>query len=221
MTVTVTQIMLAAACGIAGIFAAFAPIVGVSIAYITKERNGHDDTSVWMLLLSIMIFQFFVSVSFYWLLMIFDALIKIDSMSILGENGAFKLFWTVPIISSDPTVHAWTTLIVMVRDMLKLFNAFIPALVVFGAVVVGYWVASKQTQQTGGGNDYFGYGIKMFVAAAIAAVAYTGWAKMATYTLQMPGGNAGEISTVDDAARAWWRDGVGVKLGVSTPPKIL
>lgn len=211
MTVTETQIMLAAVCGIAGIFAAFMPIVGVTMSYISKERNGYDDTSVWMFLMWIMTYQFLVSVVFYWVLMLFDALIKIDSMTILGANGAFKLFWTVPVISSSPSVEAWTTAIVLIRDLLKMFNAFLPVLVILGAIIVGYWIAAKQTEQKGGGNDYFGYGIKMFVAAAIASIAYTGWARMASYTLQMPS-DKGEISTIDDAARAWWRTAVGVKL---------
>lgn len=207
-----TTIILAAVCGIVGILAAFMPFVGVLTSFISKDKNSHDDSSIWMFLVWAMVAQFIVSVMFYWVLMIFDALIKTNNLKILGANGAFELFWKVPVIDSTPTLQAWTVLIVMIREMLIMINAFMPAAVIIGASLVGYLIADKQQHRGGnGGNIDFGaYGIKMFLAVAIASVTYFGWARMASYALQMPR-NGGEITTLDRAAQAWWRESLGIQ----------
>jgi len=214
-TFTVGQVMLAAFVGFAGIIAAFAPAIAVGTHYIGKQRQDHDDTSIVTFMVALMGFQFIVSVFFYWTLQIFDLLIKMDDMTILGAHGIFSLFWTIPVIHGNPTIEMWTSLIVMVREFLKMVNGLIPIFVLLFGVVVGYWISETKISQRGGNTgqiDYFGYGLRIFAGVFFAAVAYIGWSQMASQTLQMPlaGDGSGTIVTLHEAAAAWWREGVGI-----------
>lgn len=213
-TFTVGQVMLAAFVGFAGIIAAFAPAIAVGTHYIAKNRQDHDDTSIVTFLVALMGFQFIVSVFFYWALKIFDLLIKVDDMTILGAHGLFSLFWTIPVVQGNATIETWTSLIVMVREFLKMINGLIPIFVLLFGVVVGYWISESKISQhrTTGQIDYLGYGLRIFAGVFIAAVAYIGWSQMASQTLQMPlaGDGSGTIVTLHEAAAAWWREGVGI-----------
>lgn len=220
MTAEITngQVMMAAFVGIAGIFAAFAPAVGVGLHYIGKQRHEHDDTSIITFLMALMAFQFIVSVFFYWILKVFDFLIKIDGLTILGDGGMFNLFWTIPVIHANATVETWTTIIVMIRESLKMVNGLIPIVVLLFGVAVGYWISESKIQSRGekiGNIDFFGYGIRIFMGIFFAAVAYVGWSEMASHTLQMPlaGDGSGTIVTLHEAAAAWWREAIGIKMG--------
>lgn len=156
-----------------------------------------------------------VSVFFYWTLRVFDLLIKIDDMTILGSHGIFNLFWLIPIVYGNPTIETWTSLIVMVREFLKMVNGLIPIVVLLFGIFVGYWISEtkiKTADHKTGHVDYFGYGLRIFAGVFFAAVAYVGWSELASHTLQMPlaGDNSGTIVTLHEAAAAWWREGVGV-----------
>lgn len=215
MEITSGQVMLAAAVGLAGIIAAFAPAVAVGTHYLGKQRQEHDDLSIVSFVVVLMSLQFVVSVCFYWALKIFDLMIKVDGLTILGANGIFALFWNVPVITTNATVETWTTTIVMVRDLLKLINAFIPVVIALFGVMVGYWISETKISSKSdrlGNVDYVGYGLRIFLGVFISAVAYVGWSNMASHTLQMPtaGDNSGTIVTLHEAAAAWWREGTGI-----------
>lgn len=211
---TETQIMLATIVGFVAIFVAFAPIIGVTLHYLGKQRQDHDDTSIITFIFAVMIFQTLASVVFYFVLQVFEFVTKIDGLIIFGATGVFQLFWNMPVIYTTPTTEAFSTVVVLVRETLKTINAFIPAAVALVGIAVGYWTSqSKIDRRDNHGNiDYFGYGVRMVLGVFFVSVAYIGWSNLASHTLQMPlaGDNSGAIVTLHEAAAAWWREGVGI-----------
>lgn len=216
MTITATepQVMLAAIVGFVGIFAAFAPVIGVTLHYLSKQKNDHDDTSIITFVIALTALQTLVSVIFYWALKFFDLINKADGLTIFGANGVFQLFWNMPVIHATPTTEAFSTVVVLVRDTLKTVNALIPFAIVLLGVAVGYWISEAKVDKRDlrGNIDYFGYGVRMFMGVFFAATAYIGWSQMASYTLQMPlaGDGSGTIVTLHEASAAWWREAVGI-----------
>lgn len=214
MTVTDNQLILAAVCGIAGIAAAYMPFFGVMTQYLGKDKNSDDATSIWMFLVVSMGVQFFVSVLFYYVILILDSVNKIAGMKLRGSDGAFDLFWKVPIIESTTSAQMWTSTIELIRSMTIAINAFTPVVAVLGGAALGYAIAAKQHNHTNESTgDFMGYGVKMFLGAFIAAIVYTGWAQMASYTMQIPSAIEGKNTTLIEAAQSWWRKSLGVKHG--------
>lgn len=215
MTVTDNQLILAAVCGIAGIAAAYMPFMGVLTKHFMGEKDN-DGTSIWSFLFTAIIAQFLVAVFFYWVILLLDSVNKIAGMKLLGPDGAFNLFWKVPVIDSTTSAQVWTSTIDMIRTVTITFNAFIPVIAILGGVIAGYSVAAKQMHSRGtsdNNDDYFNYGIKMFIGAFVAAIVYTGWAQMASYTMQIPSAIEGKNTTLIEAAQSWWRKSLGVKHG--------
>lgn len=214
MTVTDNQLILAAVCGIAGISAAYIPFFGVMTKYLGNDKHSDDGNSIWMFLVVSMGVQFFVSVLFYYAILILDSVNKIAGMKLRGADGAFDLFWKVPIIESTTSAQMWTSTIEFIRSMTITINAFTPLIAVLGGAALGYAIAAKQHNHTNESTgDFMGYGVKMFLGAFVAAVVYVGWAQMASYTMQIPSAIEGKNTTLIEAAQSWWRKSLGVKNG--------
>lgn len=211
VTITVGQVLFAAFVGFIGIFAAFAPAIGVTLHHLGKQRSDHDDVSIISFFVTMTITQFIVTVFTYMIFRIFDAIIKIDAMSVLGPSGVFNLFWTTPVVSSTPVIETWTTTIVLIRETLKMVNAFIPFLFVITGLIISYWVSHTKVVRDQQQADYFMYGTRIFAGIFLAMVAYTAWASFASYTLQMPAvSGGGDFASVRDAAVVWWRKAAGI-----------
>lgn len=213
MTATTGQLMLAATMGIAGVTAAFAPAISTTASFLMKSNSEHDDASIWKFLFTLMLMQFLVSVFFYWGIQILNSLNKFAGMNLLGEDGAFTLFWTAHVVYGSAEAETWSTIIVIFRDSVKLFNAFLPLFIVIGGVYVGYSAASKDISNRGanGNNDYAMLVFKIFASAFIASIIYYNWAMLASATLMMPSTISGEYTMLTDAAQQWWREGLGIK----------
>ena len=222
MVISTNQIILAAAVGIAGVTAAFMPIIALTTTFLTKDKGAQDDTSIWHFAFMVTITQFMVSLFFYWAIVILNSLNKFGGMGILGPGGAFDLFWKVT--ASGGETNAWIGVILLVRSIVTTLNAFIPFVVVLGGGIVGYNIAQVGARGRGadkGTGDFLGYGVRVFIGVIIAAIAYVAWAKMASYTMMMPSTASGEPTMLIDAAQQWWRDGLGVKLSGAKPPSTL
>lgn len=214
MGVTTPQLMLAAVCGTAGILAAFMPAIAVSVSFLAKDKNQHDDTSIWKFMFLLMIYQFLVAVFFYWGIHILNSLNKFAGMEILGKGGAFELFWTVNAVYATAEGQTWSTIILTIRSIVKTLNAFLPVAIVLGGVYIGYMAANRDIASRGPqmSGDFIGVGLKVFAAAFIASVVYYGWAQIASTSMMMPSTIDGQYTMLADAAQQWWREALGVKI---------
>ncbi|MCL4431501.1 MAG: hypothetical protein M1300_04175 [Epsilonproteobacteria bacterium] len=219
MTVTTGQLMLAATMGLAGVIAAFAPAMAITASFLTKPKTDNDDTSIWKFMLTLMVVQLLVAIFFYWGVQVLNIMNKFAGMNLIGDGGAFDVFWTVKPIYTSAEAETWSTIIVLVRDAVKMFNAFLPFFIIFGGVYVGYSAANKDLSNRGatGNNDFLMLGFKTFVSAFIAGIIYYNWAAMASVTLMMPSTISGEHTMLTDAAQQWWREAIGVIKAKPTP----
>ncbi|MCL4432127.1 MAG: hypothetical protein M1300_07395 [Epsilonproteobacteria bacterium] len=223
MTVTDNQLILAAVCGIGGIAAAFMPFIASLTSHLMNNEKGDDSTSLWMFVYTSIQIQFIVSVFFHGFMRILDATMK-SGMKVIGDGGAFDLFWKVDIIYATVTSEMITTTIKIIRDFTMMLNAFLPIFAVMGGVVAGYHMAAKQMQSRGTSEreqDFFSYGLKMFMGGFVASVVYYGWAAMASYTMLLPSAyNGGNSQSLSSASAQYWRQAVGIKTGGKEASKI-
>lgn len=222
MTVTDNQLMLAAIAGTVGILAAFMPMLVVVTVYIKKTSNNADSLSIWTFLNTMMLVQMLVSLTFYWGVAIFDAIIgmKIKELQLQGAGGAFALFWQVPIINASPLAQSTTYYIEMLRSWTTMFNAFIAPLFVMVGLNLGFATSAGAFQTNRNGSDgamddFVGLMVKLFVGGVIAGFVYVGWAKMAMYTMLIPSADGGN-ATLIDASQQWWRHAFGMTGGKPT-----
>lgn len=220
MTVTDNQLMLAAIAGTAGILAAFMPMLAVVTLYIKKNSNNADPLSIWTFLITMMLVQLLVSLTFYWGVAIFDAIIKIKDLKLQGPGGAFTLFWQVPIINASPLAQSTTYYIEMLRSWTTMINAFIAPLFIMVGLNLGFATSAGAFQTNRNGSDgamddFVGLMVKLFIGGVIAGFVYVGWAKMAMYTMFIPSADGGN-ATLIDASQQWWRHAFGITGGKLT-----
>lgn len=223
MTVTDNQLILAAVCGIGGIVAAFMPFIASLTNHLMNHEKGDDSTSLLMFLFSSIQIQFIVSVFFYGFMRVLDSTMK-SGMKVIGDGGAFDLFWKVDIIYATVGSEMITTTIKIIRDFTLMINAFLPIFAVMGGAVAGYHMAAKQMHSRGTSEreyDFFSYGLKMFMGGFVAAAVYYGWAAMASYTMLLPSAyNGGNSQSLSSASVQYWRQAVGIKTGAKEASKI-
>jgi len=219
MTITDNQLMLAAIAGTAGILAAFMPMLAVVTVYIKKTSSNADTLSIWTFLVTMMLVQLLVSLTFYWGVAIFDAIIKIKDLKLQGSDGVFAMFWQVPIINASPLAQSTTYYIEMLRSWTTMINAFIAPLFIMVGLNLGFATSSGAFQTNRNGSDgamddFVGLMAKLFIGGVIAGFVYVGWAKMAMYTMLIPSADGGN-ATLIDASQQWWRHAFGMTGGKS------
>lgn len=213
MTVTDNQLILALVCGVTGILAAFMPFIAVmSKHFFDDNSRGGDGTSIFSFLVQAIAVQLIVGIFFNGIVRALDATLK-GGLKVLGEEGGFDLFWKIQVIYATQMSQTVTALIVIIRDMTVLINAFIPIAAVLGGILAGYKLANNQKHTEGsnyGHSDFLNYGTKMFAGAFIAGIVYFGWAQIASYALYLPSAISGEKSTLVNKSNEYWRQALGM-----------
>lgn len=213
MTVTLSQIMLAAFVGVAAVMACYLPFGGVVVKhYYGGHDKGDNGVDLLTVVLTAVGWQFVVIVLFNMVLWMLDATLKGD-MKIFGKGGAFDLFWNMQVSSATGPVEMLTTLIYMLRHFIITANAFLPVMTVLGGAAYGYSMAARQLHSRGtedGMKDYLNFGIKMFISTFIASVLYVAWGKMASVGLYLDGGLENGQRTVFTATSDYWMHALGV-----------